>query len=107
MADIFVSYASEDRARIEPLVAALQAEGWSIWWDKELVAGPSFNEKIEEALDHARCVVVAWSSHSVKSRWCQDEANEGLQREALVPICIDDVRPPLGFRSAQTASLAG
>jgi len=105
MADIFVSYAAEDRSRIKPLVETLQAEGWSVWWDHDLVAGPSFDEKIEEALDAARCVVVAWSEHSIKSRWCRAEANEGLERQVLVPMTIDKVRPPLAFRSSQTASL--
>ncbi len=107
MSEIFVSYDSQDRDRIQPLVEALKAEGWSVWWDRDLVAGPSFDEKIEEALDAARCVVVAWSDHSVKSRWCRTEANEGLERQILVPLRIDDVRPPLAFRSSQTASLTG
>jgi len=107
MADIFFSYAAEDRDRIEPLVKALQGEGWSVWWDRELVAGPSFDEKIEEELDAARCVVVAWSKNSIKSRWCRTEANEGLERQVLVPMTIDEVRPPLAFRSSQTASLNG
>ena len=105
MADIFVSYAAEDRSRIKPLVEALQAESWSVWWDRDLVAGPSFDEKIEKALDAARCVVVAWSEHSIKSRWCRTEANEGIERQVLVPLRIDDVRVPLAFRSSQTASL--
>jgi len=107
MADIFVSYATEDRERIRPLVEALRAEGWSVWWDRNLVAGPSFDDNIEEALDAARCVVVAWSEHSIKSRWCRTEANEGLERQILVPLLIDDVRPPLAFRSSQSASLLG
>jgi len=107
MADIFLSYDSEDRDRITPLVDALKAEGWSVWWDRELFAGPSFGEKIQDALDEAKCVVVAWSENSIKSPWCRDEAQEGLQRGALVPLRLDDVRPPLGFRSSQTASLIG
>ena len=74
MADIFVSYASNDRDRILPLVKMLEAEGWSVWWDRELVAGPSFEEKIQEALDQAGCVVVAWSNSAIKSGWCRDEA---------------------------------
>ncbi len=107
MSEIFVSYDSQDRDRIKPLVEALKAEGWSVWWDRDLIAGPSFDEKIEEALDAARCVVVAWSEYSVKSRWCRTEANEGLERQILVPLRIDEVRPPLAFRSSQTASLNG
>lgn len=107
MADIFVSYDSTDRERIEPLVDALVAEGWSVWWDRELALGSSFDERIEEELDNARCVIVAWSASSIGSRWCRNEANEGLERGILIPVRIDDVRPPLAFRSAQTASLIG
>lgn len=36
MADIFISYASEDRARAEQLVRALGARCGSLWWDREL-----------------------------------------------------------------------
>lgn len=102
MADIFASYASEDRDRVEPLVEALQQPSRDVWWDRELIAGPSFDEKIEEALDGASCVVVVWSEHSVKSHWVRAE---GLNRNVLVPLLIDDVRPPLAFRIAQTARL--
>ncbi len=36
MADIFLSYASEDRERVIPLVEALQADGFSVWWDRNI-----------------------------------------------------------------------
>ena len=31
MADIFVSYARADKARVAPLVAVLERQGWSVW----------------------------------------------------------------------------
>jgi hypothetical protein len=85
MTDLLLSYASEDRVRIAPLVAALEAEGWSVWWDRELVAGPDFAQAIQQALDEAFCVVVAWSQHALQSSWVRDEAQEGLGRRCLVP----------------------
>ena len=105
MADIFISYASEDRARIHPLVELLESRGWSVWWDRQLIAGPSFEDAIETALRGAKCVVVAWSRHSVESRWCRAEAAEGAERDILVPFVLDGVRPPLQFRGLHTASL--
>ncbi|MCZ6871640.1 MAG: TIR domain-containing protein [Gammaproteobacteria bacterium] len=36
MADIFLSYASEDRERVRPLVAALETGGFSVWWDSDI-----------------------------------------------------------------------
>lgn len=107
MSDIFVSYASEDRAFVDRLVQSVEQQGFSVWWDKELIAGHKFDERIEQALDACCCVVVVWSANSVASRWCRAEAGEGLERDCLVPVRIDDVRLPLVFRGEQTASLVG
>jgi TolB-like protein len=107
MADIFLSYAAEDRDRVRPLVELLERQGWTVWWDREIHAGPRFDQVIEEALDRASCVVVVWSSQSVQSDWVHAEASEGLERGILVPVRLDDVRLPLGFRRSQTADLVG
>jgi adenylate cyclase len=105
MANIFVSYSHEDRERIRPLVEILKAEGWSVWWDREIHAGPRFDKVIEKEVDNASCVIVAWSETSVHSDWVRDEANEGREREILVPALFHQVRPPMGFRAAQTADM--
>jgi hypothetical protein len=107
MSDIFISYASEDRARVEPLAEALEAQGWSVWWDRIIPAGKDFEQVIEEAIDGARCVVVVWSEKSVTSRWVRTEADEGANRQALVPVLIDEVKIPLAFRRIQAANLVG
>ena len=51
MADIFVSYARVDKARVAPLVAALEAQGWSVWWDPEIAGGQEFDDLIAVAID--------------------------------------------------------
>jgi adenylate cyclase len=51
MADIFVSYARADRARVAPLVAALEAQGWSVWWDAEINPGQEFDALITEQIE--------------------------------------------------------
>ena len=61
MADIFVSYAREDRDRVHALANALAVYGWTIWWDREILAGKDFDEVIQSQLESARCVVVVWS----------------------------------------------
>ncbi len=103
--DIFVSYASEDRERIAPLVAAFESRGWRVWWDQHIHAGPRFRDAIEQALNDCRCVVVAWSRASVASDFVIDEATRGKEMNRLVPFLLDDVKIPLGFRAAQTARL--
>jgi TolB-like protein/tetratricopeptide (TPR) repeat protein len=107
MADVFLSYASDDRERVAPLVDALELAGFSVWWDRRIDMGTSFDREIERELDAARSVLVVWSTKSVDSEWVRTEANEGLERGILIPLQIDDVRPPLAFRRAQTAQLIG
>lgn len=105
MADVFVSYASEDRGRVVPLVEAIQRRGWTAWWDRNIDAGTSFDREIERAIDAAKCIIVVWSEQSIESDWVRNEATEGLDRGVLVPVTIDAVRPPLAFRRVQTIDL--
>jgi TIR domain-containing protein/PDZ domain-containing protein len=105
MADIFISYASEDRARAGMLAHALGARGWSIWWDREIPLGESFDEVIEKALADTKCVVVLWSAVSVASEWVRNEASEAKRRGILIPVFIESVEAPLAFRLLNGADL--
>jgi len=105
MADIFISYASEDRLRAEILAKALEEQGWSVWWDRIIPPGKTFDQVIQEAINAARCVVVLWSKISIKSDWVKEEANIAKERKTLVPAKIDPVDPPIGFGLIQAADL--
>ena len=107
MADLFISYARQDRDRVRRLANALSAHGWSVWWDREIQAGRAFDEVIAEALGEARGVIVVWSHDAVTSNWVREEAEEGRRRGILIPLLIDMVRPPLGFGRIQAADLEG
>ena len=107
MSDIFLSYSNQDRERARPIVSALEQEGFSVWWDRKIGPGKSYEEVIEAAIDAAHVVVVLWSSTSVTTDWVKVEANEGLSRKVLVPALIDAVRPPIAFRMIQAARLIG
>ncbi|GGB22779.1 hypothetical protein GCM10011380_10550 [Sphingomonas metalli] len=109
MTDLFVSYKSEDRARVAPLVAALEADGISVWWDTHIGSGSSWRESIETNLSRAGCVLVVWSERSVGSEgsFVRDEATRSLRRGTYLPVRIDPVEPPLGFGETQAASLIG
>jgi hypothetical protein len=105
MADIFISFAHEDEARVQDLVRALEELGWSVFWDRHIPAGKTWRSYIGEALSEAHCVMVAWSRHSIGSQWVMEEADEGQKRSILVPVLLDAVEPPIGFRSIQAADL--
>ena len=105
MADIFISYDREDEMRIRELVRALEEQGWSVWWDRKIIPGQTFDQVIERELEGAKSVVVLWSKNSVASEWVIEEANDAKDRGILVPILLDPVKPPLGLRGIQAADL--
>src|ERR1700733_9064369 len=107
MSDIFISYAREDRRRAGALVKALEAQGWSVWWDWVTPTGKQFRRVIEEEINKARCVVVLWSATSIESDWVIEEASEGKESGILLPVLIEKVRQPMGFRSMHAADLVG
>jgi hypothetical protein len=106
MSDIFISYAREDRGRAEQLARVFERRGWTVWWDRELFVGPAYSEQITRALAEAKAVIVLWSRSSVASNWVKDEAQDGAARGALIPVLIENVALPLGFRQFQAADLS-
>jgi len=107
MSDIFISYASEDRPWVEPFAKALEQRGWAVWWDRHIPTGQTYDEVIWNALQSAKCVVVVWSAHSIMSEWVKEEASEAKKKNILLPVRIDEARPPFGFSRRQTQSLVG
>ena len=105
MADVFVSYARTDKARVAPLVAALEAKGWSVWWDPEISPGKEFDDEIDGELQAAAAVLVVWTPTSVVSRWVRGEARDGAERGILVPVRFDQARLPIDVRAIHTIDL--
>ena len=102
MADVFVSYARSDKARVAPLVAAIEAKGWSVWWDPEIDPGQEFDRQIGAALKAAAAVLVVWTPVSVESRWVRGEAREGAERGILVPLRFESANLPIDVRALHT-----
>jgi len=105
LADIFVSYSRQDKALVAPLVAALEAEGWSVWWDPEITPGEEFDSLISRELERARALVVVWTPGSVDSRWVRGEARDAADRGVLVPVRFQNAKLPIDFRAVHTTDL--
>ncbi|HEY8230958.1 MAG TPA: toll/interleukin-1 receptor domain-containing protein, partial [Rhodanobacteraceae bacterium] len=105
MADVFISYARADKARVAPLVAAIEARGWSVWWDPEISPGAEFDDEIDVALQAAKAVLVVWTPTSVASRWVRGEARDAAERGILVPVRFDQARLPIDVRAIHTTDL--
>jgi adenylate cyclase len=107
MADVFVSYARSDKARVAPLVAAIEAQDWTVWWDPEIDAGQQFDDQIEAELKAAKAVLVVWTPTSAASRWVRGEAREAADRGTLVPVRFDGASLPMDVRAIHTTELDG
>lgn len=107
MTDVFISYKKEDVARVQPIAQALANAGYEVWWDHRIPAGRSYRDVIGAALQSAKCVIVVWSDLSANAQWVLDEADEGKRRNVLLPLLIDDVEIPYGFRQIEAARLVG
>jgi hypothetical protein len=103
--DIFVSYARPDRTRVMPLVHALEAKGWRIFWDHDIPPGWTWDEYIGARLEEAAIVLVVWSKESVGSEFVRTEAGRARKRRAMVPVRIDEVDPPVEFERVHSADL--
>jgi hypothetical protein len=103
--DIFISYSRNDRERVDYIAKALQAEGYEVWWDRDIRAGEEFDHVIDKAIKKSSAIVVVWSDNSIGSRWVKEEAEDGVEADTLVPVTIDSIVIPRGFRRIQAAEL--
>jgi len=105
MSDIFISYCRDDFNHVNIIANKLQNKGFSIWWDKKIDPGKSFDEIIVKQINSAKCVLVFWSKRSVHSDWVKDEAEVAKNKKNLIPVLIEEVTLPLGFGRIQTSNL--
>ena len=107
VADIFLSYSRADRPKAQQIAKALEQEGFTVWWDKVLRAGQTYDEVTEGMLRDARVVIVLWSEVSVKSKWVRAEATLGERTSTVIPAMIQDAERPIMFELTQSADLIG
>jgi len=104
MADVFVSYAREDRERVVTISRVLKEAGLSVWLDLQIPTASRWEDEITHELEQARCVLMLWSHNAATSEWVRREGLSGLERAALVPIMMDDCDIPDEFDSIQFAN---
>ena len=101
MPGVFLSYDRQDEAKARNIAQALERAGHFVWWDLHIKGGAEYGKVIEQALADADAVVVLWSRESVDSPWVRDEAAAGRDKGHLIPILLEPVNPPMGFRQYQ------
>ena len=103
--EVFISYSRKNINTARLIAELLEEAGFIVWWDHDLPTGRGFRSIIEKALRKSKCVVVLWSNESIASDWVLDEADFAKGRNTIVPILIERVSPPFGFRQLQSIQL--
>src|SRR5262245_43379527 len=108
MSDIFISYSKSDHALALKLSAFLEAEGWTVWWDKSLGAADLYRDEIMKQLAAARAVITIWSPNSIKSDWVRAEAGRAKADAKLIPVKTSELTYadiPLPFGEMHTENV--
>ena len=108
MTDVFISYAQTDRPLASKLVTMLEAEGWSVWWDKALSAADLYRDEIMKQLASAKAVITIWTPNSIRSDWVRAEAGTAKKEGKLIPVKTTDVAYadiPLPFGEMHTENV--
>lgn len=106
-ADLFVSYEAEDRARVQPLVAALKTDGFGVW-DTRVGGGAHLRDNIQDHFDAAKCALVMWTKRLIGQNGylVPDETSRAQRRRVYVAVRVDSAGRPLGFEQVQPSSLS-
>jgi hypothetical protein len=87
-ASVFISYARDDAAFADRLVAALKERGFEAFIDRgDIAPGDLWSERLKSLITQAHAIVFVISPDAVESRACKDEFEfaTGLNKR-LVPI---------------------
>jgi hypothetical protein len=93
--DVFLSYASTDRAAADAVCAALEARGIRCWMaPRDVPAGADWGEAILTAIGRAHAMVLVLSRHTAASVHVRNEVVTAVSQSlALVPVRIEDCQP--------------
>lgn len=109
MTDVFLSYSSKDRARVERAHQTLKAAGFDVFMDISTPTAVEWDEHIRSHLEKARCVLVFWSRNSAASVNVKHEAIAARDSGKLIPAMLEPLTAnqlPMGMYLTQMAQLA-
>lgn len=114
-AQIFLSYAREDKERVEALYQQLSAAGFKPWMDtKDILAGEKWQVSIHHALQRSHFFLACLSVISVTKRsYIRRELREALERRQemlesdiyLIPVRLEKCEMPEDLREHQWVDL--
>ena len=101
MADVFISYAMQDRPLAQRLSTWLETQGWTTWWITNQLGDNKAREPILAGAGKSRVVVVLWSKASIASPFVVHQAIAARDATKLLDVIVPGFRRedvPVGLR---------
>ncbi len=95
--DCMVSYKRDDESYARALVTALEQDGFRVWWDQNILPGQDIDEKVQEAIDQSRYIVLCVSPRAIKSNYVSAEVDISSGR--IIPVFIEPTDLPVGWKA--------
>ena len=94
--EVFISYGSADRGRIQDLVSRLRQAGVTVWIDEAGIEGAAmWSEEIVGAINHCKVLILAISSNSTKSKNVVRElALASEEEKTILPVFLEPTEIP-------------
>jgi formylglycine-generating enzyme required for sulfatase activity len=94
MADIFISFKTDDTPRVQAIYDGFRARGLTVFWSNDIPKGaPNYQAIIKDELLKAPAVVVVWTNFSVHSGPVVQECSQAERANKLFQILLDDIEP--------------
>ncbi len=89
---LFVSYAHKDSSIVLPILEALAARGFRVWYDEGIEAGSDWTEYIADHLGRATYVLVFLSESAIHSQNCKREINYAIdQKKNMIAVYLEHI----------------
>jgi formylglycine-generating enzyme required for sulfatase activity len=111
MADIFISFKTDDTPRVQAVHDGFRARGLTVFWSNDILAGaPNYQAIIIDEILKAPVVVVIWTKASVQSSPVIQECSQAQKAGKLFQVLLDDFDPiympmPIGYMAQKTMLL--
>lgn len=104
---VFISFKTEERQAAAQLKTALEAGGFSVWWQESIQCGREWHADIDAAILAAGCIVVLWSPASILSPWVRHEASQAVARGIYTPVRLVPMAIGSPFDRIQATDMFG
>ncbi len=103
MADyIFISYAHEDIALCYTFCSEIQDSGYSIWVDKHLKVGTTWENTIFSKIDNCQAFIFLATKNSTQSEFCRRECAYAVEKgKFIVPVKLAPCQLPPEIKHIQ------